>query len=271
MITDFKIISLNINGLRQKIDFIDENFIHIDVLCIQESKLNHHLANTKLFKNFTDFHITDSTLPGQKGVSFLFNNKSIKNNKIQIKNVEEIILDDNHGRLCLCNLLINNIYDIYIINIYAHHISNIKDNIKIKKKNNFYNLLTNYINHNFKNKNLIILGDFNANKSRDKEFICPSYKKPPPGFYDVEINIYKHFLNNTKLINLYEFKGIYSYYSQRTKVPFIMLKHNKGLSVDSIMINENTKQLIKKYKFEILKKYYKLSDHLPLYLKITFF
>ena len=134
-----------------------------------------------------------------------------------------------------------------------------------------YQIKQKYVN-NFKNKYLIILGDFNANKNRELEYICTSYKKqhPPPGFNDIEIKIYNNFLNNTKLINLYQFNGIYSYYSQRTKEKYIMFKHNKGLTVDSIMINHKLFKYLNTYSFDILKNFYQLSDHLPLLLILNF-
>jgi exonuclease III len=182
--------------------------------------------------------------------------------------VEEVVLNNNYGRMCIANIVINN-KDVYIVNLYAQHISNIKDTKKIHIKQHFYESLTDLIN-SFNNKNLIILGDFNANKSREKEFICPTYKKPPPGFYDIEMKIYNTFLENTKLINLYKFNGIYSYYSQRTKEKYIMFKHNKGLTVDSIMINNKLFNILNNTFFEILKKFYILSDHLPLYANLVF-
>ena len=164
--------------------------------------------------------------------------------------------------------MLNNI-DIYIINLYAQHISNIKDTKKIHIKQLFYDSLIDYVNH-FKNKNLFILGDFNANKNRDQEFICPTYHKPPPGFNDIEMKIYNNFLNKTKLINLYKFNGIYSYYSQRTKEKYLMFKHNKGLTVDSIMLNHTFFKHLNTSSFDILKNFYQLSDHLPLLLCIIF-
>ena len=80
---ELKIISLNINGIRNKVDYIDTYFTDIDILCIQESKLNHKLASSKLFKNFIDYHFIDNKLPGQKGISFLFNNKSLSKYSFQ--------------------------------------------------------------------------------------------------------------------------------------------------------------------------------------------
>ena len=77
-------------------------------------------------------------------------------------------------------------------------------------------------------------------------------------------------INNTKLINLYQFNGIYSYYSQRTKEKYIMFKHNKGLTVDSIMINHKLFKYLNTYSFDILKNFYQLSDHLPLLLILNF-
>lgn len=259
---NLKIISLNINGLRKKIEIIDTQFTDIDILCLQETKLNNQLILNKLLKNFNEYHFIDHNAMGQKGVSMLFNPK------INVKHVEEIVLNNNFGRVCLATIIHNN-HEIYIINIYAHHISNIKDTKKIEQKKKFYDELIAIVNK-YKNKNLIILGDFNANKNKNEECLNNTYTKPPPGFSDIEIKIYNNFLEKTKLTNLYKYNGIYSFYSQRTKEKFIMFKHNKGLTVDTIMINSSFSTLIKKYHFEIFNKYYQLSDHLPLYLEIIF-
>jgi hypothetical protein len=263
---NIKIISLNINGIRQKTQLIDDKFIDYDILCIQESKLNEKIVKINLFKNFTDFHFIDINKQGQKGVSFLFNNNSINNKKFSIKSVNEIVLNNNLGRICICNILFNN-YDIFIINLYAQHISNIKDIEKINNKKKFYLELSQLIN-TYKNKHLIVLGDFNANKNRSEEFIYKNHTKIPPGFNDIEMIIYNDFLNKTKLQNLYTYYGIYSFYSQRTKEKYIMFKHNKGLTVDAIMINNHISKIIKNYKFNILDKFYTLSDHLPLLITL---
>ena len=163
-------------------------------------------------------------------------------------------------------------YIYYRVNIYLFSLSFFDNDERIKiikEKINFYKELVILVNK-FKHKNLILLGDFNANRDKTIENICPSYKTTPPGFYDIELQIYNQFLIKTNLINLYKYNGIYSYYSQRTRQKYVMFKHNKGLTVDAIMINNKFKHIIKKYHFEILKKYYTLSDHLPLYLELQF-
>ena len=259
---NLKIISLNINGLRHKSEYIDKYFKNIDIICLQENKLNNILVKQKLFKNFNEYHFIDPYTQGQYGVSILYNNKII------LKFINEIVINNNYGRVAIMEFEYNK-YNIIIINIYAHHISDINNKNRIKEKINFYKKLINLVNK-FKNKNLILLGDFNANKDKSLENICPSYKITPPGFYDIELNIYNKFLAKTNLINLYKYNGVYSYYSQRTRQKYIMFKHNKGLTVDAIMVNNKFKNIIIKYHFEILNKYYTLSDHLPLYLELQF-
>ena len=259
---NLKIISLNINGLRYKADYIDKYFKHIDIICLQENKLNNILVKHKFFKNFNEYHFNDPNTQGQYGVSILYNNKII------LKFINEIVINNNYGRAAIIEFEYNN-QNITIINIYAQHISDITNKDKIKLKINFYKKLITII-HQLKHQNLIVLGDFNANKNKTIEYMAPSYKITPPGFYDIELYIYNQFLTKTNLINLYKYNGIYTYYSQRTRQKYIMFKHNKGLTVDAIMINNKFKHIIKKYHFEILKKYYTLSDHLPLYLELQF-
>jgi exodeoxyribonuclease III len=258
---NLKIISLNINGLRHKAEFIEKHFKNIDIICLQESKLNNLLIKQKLFKNFNEYHFIDPHTLGQYGVSILYNHKII------LKHLNEIIINDNFGRIALMEFIFNN-HNITLINIYAHHISDITNSYKIKQKIAFYKKLITLVNK-YKHTNLIILGDFNANKDKTNDFICNTYKNTPPGFFDIELKIYNQFLDKTNLINLYNFTGTYSYYSQRTRQKYIMFKHNKGLTVDAIMINNKFKNIIKKYHFEILKKFYTLSDHLPLYLEVS--
>jgi exodeoxyribonuclease III len=259
-----KIISFNINGLRNKIKDIENNFNNYDIIAIQENKLNENIIKNKLFTDFFEYHFISKELPGNFGVSFLINNKS---SFIKIIKIKEIILTNMSGRVCLLNIEINNI-NLNIINIYAPHISNVEDEIKLNNKYYFFKGLIDVINK-YNDNNLILLGDFNSAPNKNIDYLYNS-KITPPGFHNEEIYIFNKFVEKTNLNNLYIFSGIYTYYSQRTRIKNIMFKHNKGLTVDSIMINNYLKKNVSNINFDILKKYYGISDHLPLLVKINF-
>jgi exonuclease III len=197
-------------------------------------------------------------MQGQFGVSFLFNKKII------IKNIQNII----NGRIILAKCSFDN-FDFIIINIYAPHVSDIKNITKIKNKYIFFQHLTSLIN-SYKNYNLILAGDLNAAFNKNIDYLYQGCKSILPGFTIDEINMLNKLYNDTQLINLYKFTGTYTFYSKRTKIKNIMFDHGKGLSIDYFMINQKFKKNISSIKFDILKQYYSMSDHLPLYIKINF-
>ncbi|WP_035587839.1 exodeoxyribonuclease III [Hippea jasoniae] len=147
---ELTIATWNVNSIRarlnQVLNFIDEN--NIDILCIQETKVEDNLFPKEEFENLG----YEVAVYGQKrfnGVATI--------SKFGFEAVEPYPDQKNHKRL-----LISKIKGITIFNAYFPN-GQSPDSEHFIYKLNFINNLKKYLEDNYKTEdNIIILGDFNV-------------------------------------------------------------------------------------------------------------
>lgn len=155
-----KIISWNVNGIRSVISKNELSKLlkqKADFYCFQELKAQEKdvLENLNNIKNY-QLYLNCGIRKGYSGVGILTNQKPISiETKIGFK------LFDEEGRFLLLE------FDKYLlINLYIINGGRKKENMDYKL--NFYNYFLNKYLSKFKNKNLILIGDFNiAHKEID--------------------------------------------------------------------------------------------------------
>ena len=241
-----KIISFNINGLRNKLNLLKQ-FHDIDIICIQENKLTKGLPYLMKLNNYVDFHSTSEIKKGYSGVSVY--------TKILPK---EIIKPewDNEGRV-----LVLEFDNTYLINVYVPNAGQKLERIKYKI-NTWMNDFINFINT--LKKNVIIVGDFNATSSND---IIDIHKRQPnvAGNTPIEILMFNYFMKQTETIDtfrhLYPNTKKYTYWSNFNNAR----AKNKGWRIDYILVN---KELLKYVNESNVLTNVQGSDHAPLLLKI---
>ena len=257
-----KISSWNVNSVRARIlnirDYI--RFSKPDILMIQEIKTEN--------KNFpyTDFKKLgyESHVLGQKsynGVAIL--------SKININKINTQFFKDKkrHSRIITANIK-NKSKKIQLINIYAPN-GNPVDTEKYEYKKIWYDIFIKKIKENlYKNKNIIIGGDFNIIPEEIDVFDSTRYLDD--ALYKLEIR--KKF---RELINL----GFHDVYRElnKDKQEYTFWDYmsgawqkNNGMRIDHYLISTNLLNDIKKVKIDKKpRSKIKPSDHTPIELELN--
>ena len=243
----YKILSWNINGLRNKLLSLKQ-FNDIDIICIQENKLTKNLVYLMKLNGYIDIHSISELKKGYSGVSIY--------TKILPLNIIKPPWDDE-GRI-----LILEFDNIYLINVYVPNAGRNLDRLTYKINiwySNFISFIQNL------NKNVIIVGDFNSTASNKSIDI---YKHQPnvAGNTSDEVTMFNHFLDKLHYIDVfrhfYPNTKMYTYWSNFGNARI----NNKGWRIDYILVNTHLINCVNDIKIltDICG-----SDHAPILLYIN--
>lgn len=244
-----KFISYNVNGLRSAFnkglkDFIDKE--KADILFIEEIKLpinfKDELLNIKGYK----YCINYSNKNGYSGVIFYY-----KKEPINIINKIGYDRFDNEGRFLLLE------YETYIlIGVYMPHGGRYKENLDYKLES--YNRLFDILNK-YKNKRIILLGDFNiahtfddverAKNNTNNIMFTEEERK------EIDKIISYNLIDSFRVFN--KGKGYYTWFPYA----FNAKERNLGWRIDYIFIS---KDILNKLKKSYILKETSYSDHCPI-------
>jgi exodeoxyribonuclease III len=300
-----QVLSYNINSLRNKYELIDSlSSAPEHIICLQETKLSESYINKsnraytrignntstyrETFGSHTALHALNTTIRpfGTAGVSIILSNKllttyAIANTEAFGEEIYSVPINSLTGRIVFCVLRHREkrALDFVVLCVYAPYVENV-DNIdnmsrKIKAKTVFFRNVARVIRLLQKvSKNVILCTDANVGRSHSAYDIYASHQNPEmqSGFSKQEVELYRSFVRNTKLVDaqrhLEPSKVQYTYFSQYTSVPYVMFKHNKGLTVDFIFMTTNLIKASRDFgvltKTKKINELYKCSDHLPL-------
>lgn len=244
-----KIVSFNVNGFRSLIKSQDliHYFSNFDIVAFQEMKLSEKTLD--VFNNYmTDVfkyrYINIGSKPGYSGVAIM--------SKLCPKSYSTSLNGDKEGRFL--QLEFNNFY---LFNVYFPNSGPRLERLEYKQK--FNKLILNKVNKYKMNRNIILLGDFNAIQSEIDTYDFARHRNKLAGVTDIEIKDFNTFLDNG-LFNSYRIlhseKNRYSYFSYR----FPSRINNKGILLDHILLTKNLVEKIKSV--ELNDKVYG-SDHIP--------
>jgi exodeoxyribonuclease-3 len=251
LIKKTNIIDNTLNKNNTLENFIDKN--KYDIICFQEIKLNElDLNNDILNDYFEEYGYQYVSIPHQKkgysGVCILSKIKPLGYSNSLIVNGES----EKEGRFIMVE------YDkFYLINVYF---PNAGDHLKrLNYKDDFNNAFYNKVKKLKEQKEVIIVGDFNAIQYEFDTYNFDKHYNKLAGVTDLEMDflnklVDKGFLNIFR--ELYPNKIQYSYFSYR----FPSRVHNKGLLIDYILSTSKISKKIKNIKY--LDNIYG-SDHLP--------
>lgn len=261
-----KIISYNINSLRLRLPLLEKivKQLNPDVVCLQETKVDDPAFPLKKVKKLGFDFVEFSGEKSYNGVAIL--------SKFPVKDISKIdILEYGHKRHISC-IFDTKIGEINLHNFYIPAGGDIPDvnlNDKFRHKLGFVDWMSSYFaNENEKNKQTIILGDFNI---APFEHDVWSHKQLLKVVSHTPIEVEK--LNNLKKtlnwidshrLFVDEKEKLYSWWSYRGLEPF---KSNRGRRLDHIWLTPNLKNHIKAaniYKDFRLSE--KPSDHVPIEL-----
>jgi len=244
-----KILSWNINGLRNKLDILSNTVNNdFDFVCIQENKLSKNVNQNQLKisnKYAYNYHNYSNIIKGHAGVSIYTNHKP---------NSVHIMLNDDVGRTLVLK------YDkFYLICVYVPYsgVKLEKLEYKLKWFKEFNNMVKKL------KKKCIIAGDFNALMNDSIMEVHKPVPRSPGGTYQ-EINMINNFIKDN-FIDTFRYLNNentkYSYWSYLSNCR----KYNKGWRIDYIFTNIDKKDIIYS---DILTGVYG-SDHAPVILHIN--
>lgn len=251
-----KIVSWNINGLRNKLHLIEENFSDYDIICLQETKLIESLIDDMELKGFYVFH-SISTKKGYSGVA-IYIKKEIK-----IKNIIKIPDSLNTEPYDTGRIIALDLENFTLINVYVPNAGKNLENLEYKIEiycKNLFNFIKSL------KKSYIITGDFNATKSLDSILEIHKPQNKIAGNTPIEVKWLNYFIDKLELVDIfrYMYPNIlkYTFFSYITKAR----KYNKGWRIDFFLI---TKSLLDKIiDTDIIDKNITNSDHNPITLKL---
>jgi exodeoxyribonuclease-3 len=244
-----KIISYNVNGLRSAFNNGFKDFINVqkaDILFIEEVKLPIAFKSKLLDIKGYKYHINYSNKNGYSGVMFYYKKEPI--NIIDKLGYERF---DNEGRFLLFE------YESYIIiGVYMPHGGRYKENLdyKLEAYEKLFSLLDRY-----KDKNVILLGDFNVAHTFDDVEKAKSninnimFTEEERQKIDKIINY--NFIDAFRVFN--KEKGNYTWFPYA----FNAKERNLGWRIDYIFIS---KDILNKLKKSYILKEASYSDHCPI-------
>jgi exodeoxyribonuclease III len=246
----------NIINNNEKDNNTFENFVkkyNFDIICLQEIKLckdTIHILDNILLDYPYKYYNIPHTKKGYSGVAIF---SKIKPISYSTKFNEEF------GRYIKVKFKTFN-----LINIYATNAGSKLE--KLDKKDYFNSLLFSKLQRMLnKNKEIIIVGDFNAIQAEKDTYDFAKHYNKLAGVTQQEISFFNKLLTELKLYNIfrekYPNKKQYSYFTYRWK----SRENNKGLLIDFGLV---TKKILKKViDIEYLNNIYG-SDHIPFILKL---
>lgn len=269
-----KILTHNINGIRailKKDNIIDNiskkdntylNYIkkeNPDIICWNELKICNDKYNKEFGELLPEYPYKCLNLSTEKkgyaGVSIFSKIKPI----LSCNNFD----DNSSGRYSMME------FDKFVI--ICIYIMNSGDKLKNLDKRNEWDKLfldkIKKIQKKYKNKEIIITGDFNVINRTIDTHNYDLHKNKLAGVSEVEMNNFHTLLKETKLVDVWlELNDItniqYSYYTYR----FQARKYKKGMRIDYFLLNKKSLKKIKN--IEIKNDIYG-SDHLVLLLEIN--
>ena len=267
-----RIVSFNINSIRAR----PHQLIHLrdtldpDVIGLQETKVNDPDFPLEVIEEI-GYHPEYWGQKGHYGVAFLSKQKPIKTIKGFKKDTEE-----DQKRFIECTFSSNG-NEITIMNGYFPQGENINHETKFPKKIKYYDDLNSHIRAlKRKQKNLIIMGDFNVAPEDIDIGIGPENMKRwlrdgKTSFQPQEREMWNS-IKNIGFTDSWRFKypdesSIYSWFDYRSK----MFDDNpkRGLRIDHILVSDNLKSSIRDvgidYDSRALEK---PSDHCPVWVDL---
>ena len=267
-----RIVSFNINSIRAR----PHQLIHLrdtldpDVIGLQETKVNDPDFPLQVIEEI-GYHPEYWGQKGHYGVAFLSKKKPIKTIKGFKKDTEE-----DQKRFIECTFSFNG-NEITIMNGYFPQGENINHETKFPKKIKYYDDLNSHIKTlKRKQKNLIIMGDFNVAPEDIDIGIGPENMKRwlrdgKTSFQPQEREMWNS-IKDIGFIDSWRLKypdesSIYSWFDYRSK----MFDDNpkRGLRIDHILVSDNLKGSIKDvgidYDSRALEK---PSDHCPVWVDL---
>ena len=267
-----RIVSFNINSIRAR----PHQLIHLrdtldpDVIGLQETKVNDPDFPLEVIEEI-GYHPEYWGQKGHYGVAFLSKQKPIKTVKGFKKDTEE-----DQKRFIECTFSSNG-NEITIMNGYFPQGENINHETKFPKKIKYYDDLNSHIKAlKRKQKNLIIMGDFNVAPEDIDIGIGPENMKRwlrdgKTSFQPQEREMWNS-IKDIGFIDSWRLKypdesSIYSWFDYRSK----MFDDNpkRGLRIDHILVSDNLKAFIKDvgidYDSRALEK---PSDHCPVWVDL---
>jgi exodeoxyribonuclease-3 len=267
-----RIVSFNINSIRAR----PHQLIHLrdtldpDVIGLQETKVNDPDFPLEVIEEI-GYHPEYWGQKGHYGVAFLSKKKPIKTIKGFKKDTEE-----DQKRFIECTFSSNG-NEITIMNGYFPQGENINHETKFPKKIKYYDDLNSHIKTlKRKQKNLIIMGDFNVAPEDIDIGIGPENMKRwlrdgKTSFQPQEREMWNS-IKDIGFIDSWRLKypdesSIYSWFDYRSK----MFDDNpkRGLRIDHILVSDNLKGFIKDvgidYDSRALEK---PSDHCPVWVDL---
>ena len=267
-----RIVSFNINSIRAR----PHQLIHLrdtldpDVIGLQETKVNDPDFPLEVIEEI-GYHPEYWGQKGHYGVAFLSKQKPIKTIKGFKKDTEE-----DQKRFIECTFSSNG-NEITIMNGYFPQGENIKHETKFPKKIKYYDDLNLHIKTlKRKQKNLIIMGDFNVAPEDIDIGIGPENMKRwlrdgKTSFQPQEREMWNS-IKDIGFIDSWRLKypdesSIYSWFDYRSKM--FDDDPKRGLRIDHILVSDNLKGSIKDvgidYDSRALEK---PSDHCPVWVDL---
>ena len=267
-----RIVSFNINSIRAR----RHQLIHLrdtldhDVIGLQETKVNDPDFPLEVIEEI-GYHPEYWGQKGHYGVAFLSKKKPIKTIKGFKKDTEE-----DQKRFIECTFSSNG-NEITIMNGYFPQGENINHETKFPKKIKYYDDLNSHIKTlKRKQKNLIIMGDFNVAPEDIDIGIGPENMKRwlrdgKTSFQPQEREMWNS-IKDIGFIDSWRLKypnesSIYSWFDYRSKM--FDDDPKRGLRIDHILVSDNLKGSIKDvgidYDSRALEK---PSDHCPVWVDL---
>ena len=269
-----RIVSFNINSIRAR----PHQLIHLrdtldpDVIGLQETKVNDPDFPLEVIEEI-GYHPEYWGQKGHYGVAFLSKQKPIKTVKGFKKDTEE-----DQKRFIECTFSSNG-NEITIMNGYFPQGENINHETKFPKKIKYYDDLNSHIKAlKRKQKNLIIMGDFNVAPEDIDIGIGPENMKRwlrdgKTSFQPQEREMWNS-IKDIGFIDSWRLKypdesSIYSWFDYRSKMFDDDTK--RGLRIDHILVSDNLIDSIKDVGIDYYSRALeKPSDHCPVWVDLEF-
>jgi exodeoxyribonuclease-3 len=269
-----RIVSFNINSIRAR----PHQLIHLrdtldpDVIGLQETKVNDPDFPLEVIEEI-GYHPEYWGQKGHYGVAFLSKQKPIKTVKGFKKDTEE-----DQKRFIECTFSSNG-NEITIMNGYFPQGENINHETKFPKKIKYYDDLNSHIKAlKRKQKNLIIMGDFNVAPEDIDIGIGPENMKRwlrdgKTSFQPQEREMWNS-IKDIGFIDSWRLKypdesSIYSWFDYRSKM--FDDDPKRGLRIDHILVSDNLIDSIKDVGIDYYSRALeKPSDHCPVWVDLEF-
>lgn len=258
-----RIVSLNINGMkafygRKVLDsfIIDYN---PDIICLQETKCKTSDTGYWLCE-YSDYHVYSSEnikRPGYAGVATMVK-KSLNLNTIvsapELSNINEYF----GGRV-----LVTSFKDLTIVNVYTLNSGSGKEDLRPQWDEIFHAMISNLMK---RNKNIVIVGDFNVCYSDLDHYNRSKYYDNYPSCYQFEIDGMKKLLDlgfTDAWRELNPDIRQYTWFSWRGNA----WENNYGWRLDYPLVSNNLKSRVID---SVILDSRKMSDHFPIILDIEY-